>query len=76
MTINITAILVALIAIAILCVIAKVVLVLIAPADPKVSVIVWAIVTILCLLVLLGALTGHSIVTFSRVSGVPPGMLT
>lgn len=56
----ITSLLVALIVIAIVCIIGWVIVSII-PGPPQLKVIIWAVVAIICLIVLLGAVTGKGV---------------
>ena len=65
MNIDIVNILIALCAMAIIYILFRVVIGFIAPAEPKLVTLLWAICGIICILILAGALTGHALIHFS-----------
>ncbi len=65
MNIDIVNILVALCAMAIIYILFRVAISFIAPAEPKVVMLLWAVCAIICIAILIGALTGHVLISFS-----------
>ena len=62
---NITVLLLALLYICVVCVIFKVILVLTKPAEPM-GTIAWAICTLICLFILINAVTGNTLLVLHR----------
>ena len=65
MNINIVDILIALCAMAIVYILFRVAMGFIEPKDSKLATLLWAVCAIICIAILIGALTGHTLISFS-----------